>query len=103
MPDHRVLAHEGVSIMTHRSAVNRFWIRAVILGSCLWPAVEAVAQQAPTSPPPKRSPVGQKPLQESGRAESGNWGQFLGPARNGISSERDLLEVWPAGGVKEVW
>jgi outer membrane protein assembly factor BamB len=40
---------------------------------------------------------------ESGRAESGNWGQFLGPARNGISSERELVDVWPAGGVKEVW
>jgi outer membrane protein assembly factor BamB len=33
----------------------------------------------------------------------GNWPQFLGPERNGISSERGLIDAWPAGGVKEVW
>jgi outer membrane protein assembly factor BamB len=31
------------------------------------------------------------------------WPQFLGPARNGVSSETGLLSKWPAGGLKEVW
>ena len=33
----------------------------------------------------------------------GDWSQFLGPTRNGISAETGLLETWPAGGVKPVW
>jgi outer membrane protein assembly factor BamB len=32
-----------------------------------------------------------------------DWPQFLGPARNGISSESGLLDLWPEGGPKEVW
>ena len=31
------------------------------------------------------------------------WPQFLGPSRNGISSEAGLISRWPAGGLKEVW
>lgn len=33
----------------------------------------------------------------------GEWPQFLGPNRNGISSETGLLDRLPAGGAKEVW
>ena len=33
----------------------------------------------------------------------GEWPQFLGPQRNGISSETGLLDKWPATGPKEVW
>src|SRR5688572_23230225 len=36
-------------------------------------------------------------------AETGEWPQFLGPHRNGISEEKNLLESWPAGGPREVW
>ncbi len=32
-----------------------------------------------------------------------DWPQHLGPARNGISAEKNLLDKWPAGGPKEVW
>jgi outer membrane protein assembly factor BamB len=32
-----------------------------------------------------------------------SWPQFLGPQRNGISAETGLLDIWPAGGPKEVW
>ncbi|MDP7015400.1 MAG: PQQ-binding-like beta-propeller repeat protein [Pirellulaceae bacterium] len=32
-----------------------------------------------------------------------DWAQFLGPARNGISSEKGLIDQWPAGGLPEVW
>lgn len=35
-------------------------------------------------------------------AESG-WPQFLGPDRNGISSETDLMTAWPDAGPGEVW
>lgn len=36
-------------------------------------------------------------------ATAADWPQFLGPSRNGISTETGLIESWPAAGVKEVW
>lgn len=33
----------------------------------------------------------------------GEWPQFLGPNRNGLSSETGLLDRWPADGPKELW
>jgi outer membrane protein assembly factor BamB len=36
-------------------------------------------------------------------AAADDWPQFLGPNRTGISSERGLLDKWPAAGPKEVW
>lgn len=33
----------------------------------------------------------------------GEWPQFLGPQRNGISSETGLLDRWPDDGPKETW
>lgn len=33
----------------------------------------------------------------------GEWPQFLGPQRSGISSETGLLDRWPADGPKEAW
>jgi outer membrane protein assembly factor BamB len=36
-------------------------------------------------------------------AQNKGWPQHLGPARNGISSETNLLDSWPAGGAKEMW
>jgi outer membrane protein assembly factor BamB len=38
-----------------------------------------------------------------GLAEGKDWPQFLGPDRNGISTETGLLEQWPAAGPKEIW
>jgi len=35
--------------------------------------------------------------------QPGDWNQFLGPQRNGISSAKELLDAWPQGGPKEVW
>lgn len=32
-----------------------------------------------------------------------DWPQFLGPRRNGISAEKNLLEHWPQRGLPEVW
>lgn len=32
-----------------------------------------------------------------------DWPQFLGPQRNGLSSETGLVDAWPAGGLKVVW
>ncbi|HUY88414.1 MAG TPA: PQQ-binding-like beta-propeller repeat protein [Pirellulales bacterium] len=37
------------------------------------------------------------------RGEAGDWPQFLGPHRSGISAEIGLLETWPEGGPKELW
>jgi outer membrane protein assembly factor BamB len=33
----------------------------------------------------------------------GDWSQFLGPHRNGISDEKNLIDEWPAAGPNEVW
>ena len=38
-----------------------------------------------------------------GAEPSGDWPQFLGPARNGISAETGLLETFPAAGLKPAW
>lgn len=34
---------------------------------------------------------------------AGDWPQFLGPQRNGLSDETGLLDAWPANGPAEVW
>ncbi|MBP85446.1 MAG: alcohol dehydrogenase [Planctomycetaceae bacterium] len=36
-------------------------------------------------------------------AVAADWPQFLGPNRNGISQEKNLLGSWPTDGPKEVW
>ncbi len=43
-------------------------------------------------------------LTGSGRpAAAADWPQFLGPTRNGISTETDLLTSWPAKGPPVLW
>lgn len=37
------------------------------------------------------------------QVQAADWPQFLGPNRNGVSSETGLIDQWPAGGLKEVW
>lgn len=37
------------------------------------------------------------------KQETGTWGQFRGPERNGISKETGLLKQWPAGGPTKLW
>ena len=37
------------------------------------------------------------------KSEAGDWPQFLGPNRNGISNETGLLDKWPEDGPKVVW
>lgn len=41
--------------------------------------------------------------QVAAQLEAADWPQFLGPHRNGVSTETGLLETWPEGGPKEVW
>jgi len=36
-------------------------------------------------------------------ANCADWPQFLGPTRNGVSAEKELVDRWPAGGLPEVW
>ncbi len=36
-------------------------------------------------------------------AQADDWAQFLGPNRNGVSAEKNLLETWPENGPREVW
>ena len=39
----------------------------------------------------------------SQHANGDDWAQFLGPQRNGTSTEKNLINAWPAGGPKIVW
>jgi outer membrane protein assembly factor BamB len=43
------------------------------------------------------------PLQSAFKPGDAEWPQILGPDRNGISTETNLLDQWPANGPKEVW
>ena len=36
-------------------------------------------------------------------ARASDWPQFLGPTRNGVSTETNLLDKWPTNGVPIVW
>jgi outer membrane protein assembly factor BamB len=36
-------------------------------------------------------------------APGGNWPQFRGPSRNGVSTETGLLQSWPAAGPPKLW
>ena len=47
------------------------------------------------------SPTAQ--AQETQPKAAAEWPQFLGPQRNGISTETGLLTAWPEGGPKIVW
>ena len=47
--------------------------------------------------------VSQLQAQQATPAAGGDWPQFLGPNRNGISSETQLLKTWPSNGPTEVW
>jgi outer membrane protein assembly factor BamB len=38
-----------------------------------------------------------------GAAEPGDWPQWRGPQRNGVSPETGLLKDWPAGGPRLIW
>src|SRR5215475_9127454 len=38
-----------------------------------------------------------------GASEVGDWPQFLGPNRNGISAETNLLDRWPDSGPTLIW
>ncbi len=39
----------------------------------------------------------------TGSADAGDWPQWRGPARDGVSAETGLLKEWPAGGPPLVW
>jgi outer membrane protein assembly factor BamB len=39
----------------------------------------------------------------AGHARAGDWPQFLGPTRNGVSTETGLATSWPKGGPRVVW
>jgi outer membrane protein assembly factor BamB len=42
-------------------------------------------------------------LTASGAAAPGDWPQWRGPNRDGLSTEKGLLKQWPAGGPRLVW
>src|SRR4051812_36096524 len=42
-------------------------------------------------------------LAAAGPERSGDWPQWQGPDRNGVSRETGLLKSWPSGGPKLVW
>ena len=56
----------------------RIWLAAILMGGVVGRAANAV---------------------EPGL----DWGQFLGPTRNGVYAGKDLAATWPAGGPKILW
>jgi outer membrane protein assembly factor BamB len=48
------------------------------------------------------SPADQAPAKSAGR-EGGNWPQWRGPQRDGVSAETGLLASWPQTGPSKVW
>ena len=42
-------------------------------------------------------------LRAQAPADAGDWPQWRGPDRNGVSRETGLLKVWPKGGPPQVW
>ena len=36
-------------------------------------------------------------------AQAGDWPQILGPNRDGVAEDEELLEKWPAKGPKQLW
>ena len=82
-----------MSVTTSRR-VN-FWTLAAACLALLTAVPDRAAAQPPAS-------------QKAGAAApeamlAGEWPQFLGPQRNGISSEPNLIETWSEGGPKVVW
>lgn len=69
---------------------RQYILVAIALASSLWMAVPCSEGAEPAS-------------QTKTETSVNDWHQFLGPQRNGISSETGLLETWPAGGLKELW
>ncbi|MBI3467906.1 MAG: PQQ-like beta-propeller repeat protein [Planctomycetes bacterium] len=63
-------------------------ITSAALNCVLWPEGPGLAAAPPA-------------LEQN--APAGEWPQFLGPNRTGISSEINLIESWPVDGPKEVW
>jgi outer membrane protein assembly factor BamB len=75
---------------------DRSWLSAVAAVAALgWliAGADARAQQSATKkrPAPKVT------------TSNATWPQFLGPNRDGLSTETGLLDSWPASGPREVW
>lgn len=47
--------------------------------------------------------VGRSQAEVDADSANADWPQLLGPHRNGISAETDLIDVWPKDGPAEVW
>lgn len=69
--------------------MNGFSLRRFNVVSYLIPGLVVLATSSPGFAQPEK-------LQ-------GEWPQFLGPQRSGISDEKGLLTDWPEGGPKVVW
>lgn len=74
----------------NRRWMSGFAMAGFTMAACavLFGFVESAAAQAPTQ------------LADAGSAD---WPQFLGPERNGISRETNLIDTFPADGPKKVW
>jgi outer membrane protein assembly factor BamB len=74
----------------------------VLLGMVMSGTSRLWAQSNATKSSPDNS---ERPAAQAGERakDKGRWSEFLGPQRDGVSSETGLLNQWPAGGVPEVW
>ena len=85
-----------MSVATNRRVFSWRLTAAVLFGLVMLSESTDLARAQPS------------PAQKSGASTpeamlAGEWPQFLGPQRNGLSSEPNLIETWPDGGPKVVW
>lgn len=86
-----MLTHGAADFSIRASTSSRLPVGRLTLTSAA--IVLALASTASAAPPAEKS-----------KAEKAfDWPQFLGPTRNGISTETGLLKSWPADGPKEVF
>ena len=70
----------------------------VITPSC----ADSVPIAPPAPPQPTDAPADPRPARPRA-ADATDWPTFLGPTRDGVSTEKGIITPWPAKGLKKVW
>jgi len=63
-----------------------------ITPSCAEPALAPASTAEAPAPEPRQAAAG-----------ATDWPTFLGPTRDGVSTEKGIIAPWPAGGLRKVW
>src|SRR5207253_5951479 len=72
-----------------------------ITPSCADPA-PGVPPSQPTAAPAPADPLPEAPPRPKATGAA-DWPTFLGPTRDGVSTEKGIISPWPKDGLKKVW